>query len=76
MNRGFKFELNYKGVGDLLKSQPMLDALMESANQLSDSAGVDYEAMMMGTRVIVIGNERATQDNFENNTLLQKVGEQ
>lgn len=73
---GFKFELNYKGVGELLKSGNMQEALMGAARQLATSAGVDYKAKTLDTRVVVIGNEKATQDNYENNTLLKKVGGQ
>lgn len=75
MSSNFKFELNYKGVGELLKSQEMAAVLMDNARTLATRAGVDYKAKTMGTRVIVVGNERATQDNYENNTLLKKVGE-
>lgn len=74
MSSGFKFELNRSGVGELLKSSAMRDVLMNNARQLASDAGVDYKAKVMGTRVIVVGNERATQDNYDNNTLLKKVG--
>lgn len=74
MSSGFKFELNRSGVGELLKSSAMRDVLMNNARQLATDAGVDYKAKVMGTRVIVVGNERATKDNYDNNTLLKKVG--
>ena len=74
MSSGFKFELNRSGVGELLKSSAMRDVLMNNARQLASDAGVDYKAKVMGPRVIVVGNERATQDNYDNNTLLKKVG--
>lgn len=74
MSNNFRFELNRAGVGELLKSSAMRDCLMERANEIATNAGVDYKAKNMGTRVIVVGNEKATADNYKNNTLLKKGG--
>lgn len=71
----FKFELNYKGVGELLHSEAMANVLKQHAEKVATRAGSGYEARQMGTRVIVLVRERAEQDNYENNTLLKAVGQ-
>ena len=70
----FKFELNYKGVGELLHSEAMANVLKQHAEKVATRAGSGYEARQMGTRVIVLVKESAEQDNYENNTLLKAVG--
>lgn len=70
----FKFELNYKGVGELLHSEAMTSVLMQHAGKVAVRAGSGYEARQMGSRVIVLVRESAERDNFENNTLLKAVG--
>lgn len=70
----FKFELNRKGVGELLHSEAMASALMQHAGKVAIRAGSGYEAKQMGTRVIVLVRESAEQDNYQNNTLLKAVG--
>lgn len=75
MSSGFKFELNRKGVGELLKSEEMANVLIQHAGKVATKAGTGYEAKQMGTRVIVIArSEEAEQDNYENNTLLKSMG--
>jgi len=73
MNNGpVTFELNYKGVGELLKSSEMQKVLMESAESIASTAGQGYKAVQMSTRVIVVPDtEEAEQDNLDNNTLLK-----
>ena len=70
----FKFELNHKGVGELLHSEAMANVLKQHAEKVATRAGSGYEARQMGTRVIVLVKESAEQDNYENNTLLKAVG--
>lgn len=66
------FELNYKGVSQLLHSSEMQAVLMEGANQLASNAGAGYKAKQMSTRVIVVPEtEEAERDNLKNNTLLK-----
>lgn len=67
-----KFELNYKGVRELLHSKQMQSALMQGANQIATNAGAGYKAIQMPTRVIVVPDtEEAERDNLKNNTLLK-----
>ena len=67
-----KFELNYEGVGELLKSGEMQSVLMEAAQNIASNAGEGYKAVQMSTRVIVVPDtEEAEQDNLDNNTLLK-----
>ncbi len=70
----FKFELNYKGVGELLHSEAMTSVLKQHAGKVATRAGSGYEAKQMGSRVIVLVRESAEQDNYRNNTLLKAVG--
>lgn len=66
------FELNKKTVGQLLKSEDISQALQDAAQHLATQAGVGYQPLMMGTRVIVVSvTEEAEQDNLNNNTLLK-----
>lgn len=75
MSNGFRFVLNKKGVGELLKSDEMADALISHAGKVATKAGTGYEVKRMGTRVIVLArSEEAEQDNYENNTLLKSMG--
>lgn len=70
----FKFELNKEGVGELLKSEEMQDVLEGYARQVAKTAGPEYKAVQMSTRVIVVPETReAEQDNYENNTLLRSL---
>lgn len=64
--------LNTKTVGELLKSEEIRQALMSAAEQVAETAGDGYRAVIMSTRVIVLPDtEKAAQDNLENNTLLK-----
>lgn len=75
MSSGFKFVLNKKGVGELLKSEAMADVLTQQAGKVATNAGTGYEVKQMGTRVIVIARSpEAEADNYENNTLLKAMG--
>lgn len=67
-----KFELDFKGVSELLHSQQMANVLMQGANQIASKAGDGYKAKQMKTRVIVVPDtEEAERDNLKNNTLLK-----
>ena len=67
-----KFELDYKGVSQLLHSSQMQSALMQGANQIASNAGAGYKAKQMKTRVIVVPEtQEAERDNLKNNTLLK-----
>ena len=75
MNK-FKFELDTKGVGELLKSEEMMRVLEVHAQSIASQAGEDYTSKVMPTRAIAIvkpKNEAGERDNLENNTLLKAV---
>ena len=75
MSKGFRFELNEKGVGELLHSDVMAGVLMQYAAQVSSTAGAGYKAKQLDTRVVVVADTQdAEQDNYENNTLLKAMG--
>lgn len=74
MAKGFEFELNYKGVGQLLKSTEMQRVLEDHAQGIAKRAGAGYTAKVMPTRAIVVVEPKAAKDNLENNTLLKAVG--
>ena len=76
MSSGFKFELDYEGVGQLLKSEEMQSVLISYASAVQNRAGDDYSVYVGRTRANVsvrTDNDDAVQDNYENNTLLKAV---
>ncbi len=67
-----KFELNRAGVGQLLHSAEMSNALVGYADQIAGNAGEGYKVKQMPTRVIVVPEtKKAEKDNYQNNTLLK-----
>lgn len=72
-----KFELNYAGVGQLLKSEMVISALVANADKVKNRAGSDYDVYRHGrTRANVsvrTTTKEAYQDNLENNTLLKAL---
>ncbi len=69
-----RFELNRRGVGELLKSQEMKDVLSSYAADIQGRVGGSYQTdvKQMRTRAIasVFTKEPGEiQDNFDNNTL-------
>ena len=72
MSNLIKFELNQKGVGELLNSDAMADVLMDYANQVKENAGEGYEVVRSHDRVkVVASTQEAAEDNMDNNTLLK-----
>ena len=72
------FKLNYKGVGELLKSKEMQNVLSEYATNIKNRCGDGYE------QDIYVGKNRANamvkattfkakKDNMDNNTILKAV---
>ena len=77
-NNKIKFELNYSGVGQLLKSDIMRQCVESYARDIARRCGTgySYDTKMMGTRVIASAfadTEEAKQDNYDNNTLLRNA---
>lgn len=71
-----KFELDREGVGRLLKSQEMQDALAHYAKSVKNRAGDGYDIHVGKTRANVsvrTVNDEAVKDNLEKNTLLRSL---
>ena len=74
-----KFELNRKGVRELLKSQEMMTVVTEYANRVQKKAGDGYEVSQYSGKNRVNASVsaetvKARKDNLENNTLLKALG--
>lgn len=71
-----KFELNYNGVGQLLKGPEMVGILTDAALQVKNRAGDGYSVHIGPHRANVsvrTESDDAIQDNLDNNTLLKAV---
>lgn len=73
-----KFKLNSKGVGQLLKSAEMQNALSEHATAIRNRCGDGYEKeqFVAGSRAVATVKAtsfKAKRDNTKNNTLLKAV---
>lgn len=73
-----KFKLNYKGVGDLMKSKAMQSILTEHATKIRNRCGEGYEQDIHVGRnranaMVRPASAKALKDNLENNTLLKAV---
>lgn len=73
-----KFELNTKGVGQLLKSDTMRAVLEDASSDIARRCGEGYlyDSKMMGTRVIssvYTDSFEAMKDNLDNNTILRNL---
>lgn len=73
-----KFELNLKGLNELMKSAEMQDALLEAGKAVASAAGSDYEAEVHTANWIAISNvypnsRKAAHENFKDNTLLKAL---
>ncbi|MFM1580727.1 hypothetical protein ABGF48_00735 [Helcococcus bovis] len=76
MTKKFKFELNKKGVSELLFSEEMNSMLNIYANNISGKSGKGYEGQVVrsGDRLktlVVAKTKSAKRDNNKNNTLLK-----
>ena len=74
-----KFELDYDGVGALLKSPEMASVCESYARDVQARAGAGYEVdtYVGRTRVnasVHAETDEARRDNFDNNTLLKALG--
>lgn len=74
----FKFELNKKGVGDLLKSTEMQTVLESYSSGIRQRAGEGYEHDVQvnpgrAHALVWADTYQAKSDNSKNNTLLKAV---
>lgn len=75
-----KFELNLKGLNELMKSSEMQSALDAAGDAVIDAAGEGYKktsktGRYMGFCNVMPDTEKARRDNLEHNTLLKAVGQ-
>jgi len=73
-----KFELSYKGIGEILKGPDMESMLKEKGESIAGRCGTGYEARThnSGQRQILnvyAADNKAKQDNLRNNTLLKNL---
>ena len=72
------FKLNYKGVGELMKSRPMQTVLNEYATNIKNRCGDGYEqdiyvGKSRANAMVTATTFEARKDNMDNNTLLKAV---
>lgn len=72
------FKLNYKGVGELMKSEAMQTVLKERATNIKNRCGDGYEQDMYvgksrANAMVSATTFQAKKDNMDNNTLLKAV---
>ena len=73
-----EFELNRKGVADLMKSAEMQEVLKKHADGIKNRAGSGYEQDLhvgknRANARVFPSNQQAESDNYKNNTLLKSV---
>lgn len=73
-----KFELNRKGVADLMKSGNMQDVLKKHATGIKNRSGAGYEQDMhvgknRANARVWADSAEAKSDNLKNNTALKSV---
>lgn len=73
-----KFELNRKGVAELMKSSNMQGVLKKYADGIKNRAGSGYEQDLYvgknrANARVWADTQQAKKDNSENNTLLKSV---
>lgn len=78
MSSNFKLEVNYSGVGQLLKGPEVQQLVKEIANDVAERAGSGYASDLYdaGSRFIASAYTETTeamQDNLDNNTLLEAL---
>ena len=73
-----KFELNYSGVAELMKSSVMIEILRDKARGIQETAGDGYEvSSYVGKNRANVSvktkTKKAIRDNNKNNTLLKAM---
>lgn len=71
-------ELNYEGIGELLRSQEAADVCMMHASRIQRSLGGGYNANVQIGKVRAVAevraySKKAIKETFESNTLLKAV---
>ena len=71
-----RVELDYNGIGQLMRSEGMADAVSRKADEITARAGSDYAYRLHNTGQrqaanIYPASLEAWKDNLENNTLLK-----
>lgn len=72
------FKLNYKGVGELMKSEAMQTVLKEHATNIKNRCGDGYEQDIhvgknRANAMVSATTYQAKRDNLKNNTILKAV---
>jgi hypothetical protein len=72
------FKLNYKGVGELMKSEAMQAVLNEYATNIKNRCGNGYEqdiyvGKSRANAMVKATTHQAKRDNLKNNTILKAV---
>lgn len=78
MERLIKFQLNRKGVSQLMKSEEMQAILKEKADKIANRCGSGYESeQMIGKKRanarVIAKTYKAKKDNLKNNTILKAM---
>lgn len=78
MAKKVRFELDIKGLNELMKSSEMQSALKSAGNALAQSAGREYASSVHTASFVAIANvypnsKEAAKDNYENNTLIKSI---
>lgn len=73
-----KFELNYSGVAELMKSSVMIEVLRDKARSIQEAAGDGYEVSSYVGKSranvsVKTKTKKAIRDNNKNNTLLKAM---
>ena len=73
-----KFELNIRGVAEILKSEELRELLNNTALEIKARCGdgYEYDVYNAGTRLIssvYTATKEAYKDNLDNNTILKGV---
>lgn len=71
-------ELNYEGIGELLRSQEAADVCMKHASRIQRSLGGGYDANVQIGKVRAVAevraySKKAIRETVESNTLLKAV---
>lgn len=78
MAKKVRFELDIKGLNELMKSSEMQAALQSAGDAVARSAGSEYAARVHTASFVAIANvypnsKEAAKDNYENNTLIKGI---